>query len=234
VSEDKPRDGLWAWIKKHPSIAIGAGLMLASSGLDGAYMTLLMPQHVLIARWTVSFAWLGLVLNFAADGTDLYLSYRIGRLMNTRDTVKQWGAVILLALGLLVAAGYSWYFSYLQLRRVLPAFEVGEVGDVDRTARIIAGFIPALIVILGLEDGLSHFSSKRFLETGEEQPAISELKPDKSEPEPLRCPICGATSGISGKPFLTKEAVSGHMSAHKHSDNGHEPASERVEVEEAQ
>jgi hypothetical protein len=205
--------------------------MLASSGLDGAYMTLLMPQHVLIARWTVSFAWLGLVLNFAADGTDLYLSYRIGRLMNTRDTVKQWGAVILLALGLLVAAGYSWYFSYLQLRRVLPAF---EVGDVDRTARIIAGFIPALIVILGLEDGLSHFSSKRFLETGEEQAAISEPKPDKSEPEPLRCPICGATSGISGRPFLTKEAVSGHMRAHSHSGNGSKPQPERVEAKEAQ
>lgn len=226
MSETRPRVSLWSWICKHPSIAIGACLMVASSGLDGAYMTLLMPQRVIIARWTVSFAWLGLVLNLAADGTDLYLSYRIGKLMNTRDAIKQWGAIVLLALGLLVAAGYSWFFSYLQLRRVLPAF---EVDNVDRTAKIIAGFIPALIVILGLEDGLSHFSSKRFLEQSAPEPAKREPKP---QPKPLACPICGATSGKSGKPFLTKDAISGHMSVHKHGDNGNTPQPERVEARE--
>lgn len=194
--------------------------MLASSGLDGAYMTLLMPQEVLIARWTVSFAWLGLILNLAADGTDLYLSYRIGRLMNTKDAVKQWGAVVLLVLGLIVAAGYSWYFSYLQLRRVLPTF---EVGNVDRTARIIAGFIPALIVILGLEDGLSHFSSKRFLEQDEPQPA-------KAEPKPLVCKVCGATHSKAGAPFLSENQLRGHMRAH--SGNGHHPQPVRVEARE--
>jgi hypothetical protein len=201
----------WSWCKRHQSVIIGGFLMAASSGLDGVYMTLWMPPAV----W-----WLGLVLNTGADFADLYLGDRMGRLMRSTDGSKRWGGLLALGLGQLIAIGYSWYFGYLQLRRVLPAIEGSAANGI---ALVAAGFIPLMLAVLGIEDGLQHFSSKRFFAESEPTPAVR-------KPKPLACPVCGITAGKNGKPFIVQEQVNAHQRAHAGS-NGHEPQVEPAQAE---
>lgn len=203
---------LHSWLKRNTSTLIGAGLMLASSGLDGVYMSLWMPSR---------FPVLGFVLNTMADVCDLYLGQRAGRLIRSKDPLKRWGALAVFG-GQLIAVAYSWFFSYRQLLRVLPAIEPANTESIAFWA---AGFIPLLLAVLGIEEGLSSVNSKVFIAESDEQ-AMAE--PLLSEPLALACSICGATEGKGGRPFLNQAALSGHMSAHKRSGNGHEQV-ERVQ-----
>jgi hypothetical protein len=184
------------WFKRHQSDLIAGGLMLASSGLDGLYMALWMPP---------GWGWLGLVLNTMADVTDLYLGKRVGTFLRSSDGIKRWGALAIFG-GQLVAIAYSWFFSYRQLLRVLPAIEPEHYEQIALWA---AGFIPLLLAILGIESGLSSFSSKRFF-------AESEMETAKiaSVPAMLRCEHtgCGFEAG-------TQQALNAHQRVH--SGNGH-------------
>lgn len=203
----------WNWVKRYSSELIGAGLMLASSGLDGVYMALWMPARV---------PWLGFVLNTMADITDLYLGHRVGRLIRSKDATKRLGAIALFA-GELVAVAYSWFFSWRQLLRILPAIEPEHYSWV---APLAAGFIPLLLAFLGIESGLTSLNSKTFI--AEERSSIAP-QPAIIEPPALACSVCGATHGKSGKPFLTRAAVSGHMSEHSTNGNGHKRLEEAKE-----
>jgi hypothetical protein len=199
---------MMTWFKDRKinwSVAIGIGLMLSSSGLDGMYLTLWMP---------VKYWYLGLILNTAADIADLYLGHRIGKLIRSKDPIKRWGAV---ALGVfqVIAIAYSWFFGYRQLLRVLPTIE--PVG----TARIAfwaAGFIPIMLGGLGLESGLTAVTIKAF--------AAQEPAPAAKVPAPVRleCPECGVSASKAGRPFLLKEQVHAHLAHCPARGNGHEPA----------
>jgi hypothetical protein len=201
---------LRAWINGHSSLLIGAGLMLSSSGLDGVYMM----------AWTPDVPVLGLVLNAMADAADLYLGDRMGRLMRSTDGTKRWGGLLALGFGQVIAVAYSWFFSWRQLVRVLPAIEPEHYLWI---APIAAGIIPLLLAILGIENGLTSFSSKRFFAESEPTPAVR-------KPKPLACPVCGITAGKNGKPFIVQEQVNAHQRAHAGS-NGHEPQVEPAQAE---
>jgi len=120
---------------------IGLGLMLASSGIDGAYMSQWMPP---------GWEWLGLVLNTMADIGGMVLMYWFGRLRQDRSKAKRQLAYALLA-SEIVSVVYSWGFSYLQLRRVLVAVE-GDEAEV--VAFFAAGFIPLLLAFVGYAQAL--------------------------------------------------------------------------------
>jgi hypothetical protein len=212
VNATERLDPIVKWCRSHTSIIIGAGLMLASSGLDGRYMSLWMPDAPA----------LGFILNTAADATGLYLGQQLARFMRSSDGIKRVVGLIVLALGQAVAVWYSWYFGYLQLRRVMPAFEPVEFDEIARTA---AWFIPITLAVLGFSDGLGAFSSKRFGLTQETEPVP---EPVQAEPVPLACPDCGATHGKSGLPFLTVDAVSGHRGHCPNKGNGHKLERERI------
>ena len=136
----------WAALLSASLWLVALGLMLASSGLDGAYL----------ARWMTDLpgiggaALLGYVLNTTADVAGLVLTYWYGRLQLDQSATKRKRSAILLVAEL-IATGYSGFFSWRQLRLVLPAVE----GDAARwVAPVSAGFIPLLLAFIGYAQAL--------------------------------------------------------------------------------
>jgi hypothetical protein len=132
---------MMTWILTNSLWLVGLGLMLASSGIDGAYM----------ARWMpAGFAWLGYVLNTTADVSGMVLTYFFGRFQQDRAKGKRRLALFLLPADL-VAALFSWFFSWRQLLIVLPTVEPLAYQWV---APIAAAFIPALLIFIGYAESL--------------------------------------------------------------------------------
>lgn len=202
-------DRFRGWLKRNSLWVVGFGLMLASSGLDGVYMMLWMPTGAGV---------LGLILNTVADIANMKLGTEFGKLQRSRVKERRKLSILLL-MGEFVAIAYSWFFSWRQMRRVLPAIEPDDWVWVSWVA---AGFIPVTLFFLGIAQSLQVAS--RDLLQGEEE------KPAKAEPEPLVCPVCGATHGLNGQPFLVQAQLKGHMRAHAGSGNGSEPQPERVKA----
>lgn len=131
--------GKWCWDNALWFASIG--LMLASSGLDGAYMARLM-------EWE----WLGYVLNTVADLAGMLLIYWFGRFRQHPKGSKKYK----LALGLLpaeiVAVAYSWLFSWRQLLIVMPPVEGRDTWWMSRLA---AGFVPLLLAFIGYAQSIA-------------------------------------------------------------------------------
>lgn len=116
------------------------GLMIASSGLDGAYLAKLMPT---------GFAWLGLLLNTMTDLTSELGMYWYGRLQMDRSSTKQKRARWLLV-GQIVLVGYAWLFSWRQLVPIIAKVDPGAWW----MAPIGAAFIPSALIVVGYTQAL--------------------------------------------------------------------------------
>lgn len=173
-----------------------AGLMLASSGLDGAYLAKLMP---------LGFGWLGLVLNTVSDVTSELIMYWYGRLQMGSKTKRRLARWLLAPQVLLV--GYAWLFGWRQL---LPIMRELESADYSWLSMVAAGFVPVGILAVGFTQAILAGKIEK-----EQEP--SEVR---SKPEPLAsfvCEICGAK-------FPSQNALNGHMRAHSDRSNGRQPA----------
>jgi len=144
------------------------GLMVASSGLDGAYLARLMP-----AGW----AWLGLLLNTMADITSELGMYWYGRLQMDRSKRKQANSRWVLV-GQVVLVGYAWLFGWRQL--------VPKVAEIDPgapwMAPIGAAFIPAALIVVGYIQSL--LAGRIEAERVSAEPAATGADTAQSEPEP--------------------------------------------------
>lgn len=112
------------------------GLMLTSSGLDGAYLMKLMPQ---------GWAFLGLILNLVLDVSSEIIMYWFGRLRQDAKKVKRvmsWW--LLLPQAMLV--GYAWLLTW---RQILPTMRILEPTDYRWLAPLLAGIVPTAIVAIG-------------------------------------------------------------------------------------
>ena len=131
---------LWQSFLKISLWVASIGLMVASSGMDGAYLAKLMPD-----RWT----WLGLVLNTVADVTSELGMYWYGRLQMDASSTKRKRAKWILV-GQVVLVGYAWLFGWRQL--------VPIIAKVDPTAPwmawVGAAFIPAALIVVGYTQSL--------------------------------------------------------------------------------
>ena len=119
---------------------MSAGLMLASSGWDGAFLAKLMP-----------FAWMGYLLNTVADFAGLVIIYWYGRLRQCPKSSKKHKLAIGLLPAELLALCYSWCFSWLQLRVVMIPVE-GK--DTVWIAPIVAAYIPMQLFFIGVAQAL--------------------------------------------------------------------------------
>jgi hypothetical protein len=130
-----------SWLHENALWLVGLGLMLASSGIDGAYMARLMS-------WPL----LGYVLNTTADVAGMTLTYYYGRLLrdNARTSNKHKQARYLIV-SEVVAVGYSWFFSWRQLRIVIQPIEPVEY---EWIAVVSAAFIPLLLAFIGWAQSL--------------------------------------------------------------------------------
>ena len=134
VVESGLRGSLWL---------VSAGLCLASSGLDGAYLTRLMPP---------SLFWLGYVLNTMADVASEIMMYWFGRLRLLPKASKHNRLALLVLPAEALLVGYAWFFSWRQLLLVLPRVESADA--VRWVAPIAAGFIPLALLAVGYTQAL--------------------------------------------------------------------------------
>ena len=194
------------WFYDHNLVLMGAGLLLASSALDGIYMgNAMMP---------VGYAGFGLLLNLVSDVCTLGLSYWYRRLRIDRSSVKRKGAWVLL-LTEIAAAGYSWLFSWRQLLQVMPRV---EGADAIWLAPLAAGFVPMLLFAIGYAEAsrvgrmqTARSSKTESLSTSTQvaEPAqIAETIIAPSEHgdngNKYTCPYCS-------KGFGSKQAVGAHL-----------------------
>ena len=134
---------MFRWIRKNSLVIVGLGLMLASSGLDGAYMS----------KWMSSQLWfLGYVLNTVSDITGFVLTYWYGVFQQSKDETKRQMSKMLLV-GEVVGIVYSWAFSWRQLRFVMPMIETNPISgsqwEVEIVSFVAAGFIPLTLALVG-------------------------------------------------------------------------------------
>jgi hypothetical protein len=124
----------------------------------------------------IGWAWLGLVLNTMSDVSGMVLIYWYGRLQQDRSSRKRRLSNVLLAAEV-VAVLYSWFFSWRQLRAVLPQHEPQDWAWVSIIA---AGFIPLLLAFVGYAESLlaGRLADRKL----PEQPAATALAP--AEPVP--------------------------------------------------
>ena len=191
-----------AWLLDNSLWLVAAGLCLASSGIDGAYMTKWMPPTA---------SWLGYVLNTVSDVAGMTLMYWYGRLLQTRRNESGGKRKLELSRVLLgaevVAVGYSWLFSWRQLLIVMPQVEAEATRWV---APLAAGFIPLLLAFAGYAQSLraGRIEEKEGTEeTTHSATAIVERAPAlalSDNGSEHRCLYCDAH-------FQSAQAVSAHL-----------------------
>ncbi len=174
------------WLLKNSLWLIGLGLMLASSGIDGAYLTRIMPE---------GFFWLGLVLNTTADVSGMVLTYYYGLLRRTaqKGSRKYKMANVLLSAEAF-AVLYSWFFSWRQLRIVMQPIE-GE--DTAWIALVSAAFVPGLLAFIGFTESLLAEN-----ETSESAPKVARNPMQVAQPEAKLAPQETKVAEVSPKVAL--------------------------------
>jgi len=148
------------WMINNSLWLAALGLMLASSGIDGAYMSTMMDPRL----W-----FLGYVLNTVSDISGMVLMYWFGRLRQERRGSTRYRLALVLLPAEIIAILYSWFFSWLQLRTVL---QPREGADSLWIAPIAAGFIPLLLAFIGWGQALRE---------GRFEKASTERKPVNSQ-----------------------------------------------------
>jgi len=191
----------WARMMQSSLWLVSIGLMLASSGIDGAYLSRLMPVEPIDLRW------MGYVLNTMSDVGSEVLMYWFGRLRLFPKNSKRYRMAVILLPAELLTIAYSWFFSWRQLLLIMPAVEPQAAQWV---APIAAGFIPLLLSAIGYAQALLAGRIEKE-HTEQEQPqaeqeaaqtvAISEKSNGHKK---HTCPHCERT-------FATKQAVSAHL-----------------------
>lgn len=149
---------------------VGLGLMLASSGIDGAYMSRIMPE---------GWGWLGLVLNTTADISGMVIMYFYGyiRRENAKNT-KKWKLARWLLFAEVFSVAYAWFFGWRQLKIVMLPIE----GDATFwIAPIAASFIPMTLGFVGFAQSLLVDESQ-----DEPQPKATKTQPTKPKMQPAK------------------------------------------------
>ena len=202
----------WARMMQSSLWLVSIGLMLASSGIDGAYLSRLMPVEPIDLRW------MGYVLNTMSDVGSEVLMYWFGRLRLFPKNSKRYRMAVILLPAELLTIAYSWFFSWRQLLLIMPAVEPEAAQWV---APIAAGFIPLLLSAIGYAQALLAGRIEKEHKAEEETQEQPQAKQEAAQVvaqsawsnghKKHTCPYCGATASSSGKPFETKQAVSAHL-----------------------
>jgi len=195
------------WAKEQSLWIVSAGLMLASSGLDGVYMSAWMPD---------GWGWLGLALNTMSDVAGMVLMYWFGRLRLSPRGSKRYKLAAVLLPAEVVAIAYSWLFSWRQLRAVLPSVEPEDWRWVSWLA---AGFIPLMLAFIGYAQSLL---------AGKLDEAPVERKQSAPEPARARFVCDGADCNRS---FATQNALNAHRGKMHKRNNGQVPHEEPEPVQ---
>ena len=203
----------WTWLQRNCLWLVAIGVMIASSGIDGAYMEKL-------NEWQ----WFGYILNTVSDIASPAIMYWYGRLQLDKSTAKRNRSKNLLRSEWLFI-GYSWLFSWRQLRPAIRIAEsstvVGSFGapvwletvELELLAFVFAGFAPLLLAVIGYVIALLHGRIEDAPPKSKDKPAIAETKLAFT----CRYPGCRRSFG-------SQAALNGHQSKHKNGRKESVPA----------
>ena len=190
------------WVRRNSLWLVGLGLMLASSGLDGVY----------ISKWMSGAPFLGFVLNTMSDVANLTLMYWYGRFRQSPKGSKRYRLAAAMLPSEIIAALYSWLFSWRQLRAVLPAVEPEHWRWV---APVAAGFIPLLLAFVGYAQSLL---AGKF----DDEPTRASEKPAVEQEVRYVCALCSRSFG-------SQQALNAHRRAHNgNRSNGQRESSQII------
>jgi len=170
----------WNWCLGKSLWIMSIGLMLASSGIDGAYMSQWMPRQAY---------WLGYILNTTSDVASEVLMYWFARLRQERKGSKRWRMALWILPAVALIVLYSWFFSWRQLRVVMASF---EGPSTEWVSIVSAGFVPLVLVATGyaqaIKDGRfeEREESKEGPQETQETPEETVETPVKSEETPVK------------------------------------------------
>jgi len=189
------------WILTNSLWLVSAGLMLSSSGIDGAYMAKIVP-------WPI----VGYVLNTVSDIGSEVLMYWFGRLRQYPKNTKRYkmAAGVLFAESILT--GYAWLFGWRQLLPIITALEDAQTAA--WLAPVLAAFTPISLVAIGYTQALlaGRIEKEQGDSTAEqEQPQVEQVEA-QSESKSAKgnghsahqCPWCE-------RGFASQQAVSAHL-----------------------
>ena len=187
-------EGRGTWILRNSLWLVSAGLMLSSSGIDGAYMAKIVP-------WPV----VGYVLNTVSDIGSEILMYWFGRIRQFPKNTKRYKMAGGLLFAEAILTGYAWLFGWRQLLPIITALEDAQTAA--WLAPVLAAFTPISLVAVGYTQALlaGRIEREQGDSTAEQVPALIESKSAKGNGHSAhQCPWCE-------RGFATQQAVSAHL-----------------------
>jgi amino acid transporter len=173
---------LWIAFLANSLWVASIGIMLASSGIDGAYLAKIMNPF-----------WLGYVLNTVSDVASEILMYWYGRLTQDYSSTKRRRAKWLLVVEVILA-GFAWLFGWRQL---LPIIETHDGAQAAKwLAPLMAAFTPVALIGIGYAQSLLAGRIEKETETQD--------KPQPAAKAANACDYCGAE-------FAKPQGVSAHL-----------------------
>ena len=194
-------EGRGTWILRNSLWLVSAGLMLSSSGIDGAYMAKIVP-------WPV----VGYVLNTVSDIGSEILMYWFGRIRQFPKNTKRYKMAGGLLFAEAILTGYAWLFGWRQLLPIITALENAQTAA--WLAPVLAAFTPISLVAVGYTQALLAGRIEREQGGGtaaQEQPQAEQAEAQSGSKSAgsnghsaHQCPWCE-------RGFATQQAVSAHL-----------------------
>lgn len=184
---------LWLSFLRNSLWIASIGIMLASSGIDGAYLAKIMRPY-----------WLGYVLNTVSDVASEILMYWYGRLTMDRSSTKRGRARWLLVVEVILAA-FAWLFGWRQLLPIVAAQEGAQAAR--WLAPVMAAFTPVALIGIGYAQALLAGRIEKEKEARDEtQPTTqpAQAAAHKGNGRAHICPHCE-------KSFAKPQGVSAHL-----------------------
>jgi hypothetical protein len=191
-----------------------AGALMAADGVP-------VPVGWIIA-WR--YAALGLSLGMAA-AEGFAISFVFNAWRNQHDKRSRW--LLFLAILMLVDFGVI-------LAPYIVANVSGEtLGNVLGTGPLLWVWSGAIAASTGLVVGSVGYAQKEPAKARQRSKSSKRDSKEETSLTSYACDICGATTGKSGEPFGSWQAVAGHKRWEHSSDNGQEPMPEPEEIDTA-
>lgn len=169
------------WLINNSLWIAGFGLMIASSGIDGAYM-------IKFNAWKEIG---GYALNTTSDIVGMILMYWFGVFRQSQNETKRKMAFGLIPAEL-VAVIWSWLFSWRQMRPLLKIIETDPIwgaNEIEWLAFVFAGFVPLLLAFIGYAQSLQIGTEQSEMSTSRHADIQNQLDVLQAKVEYLQWPI---------------------------------------------
>jgi len=199
---------LWEGFLRSSLWWVSIGLMLASSGIDGAYMAKLMPTPLL-----------GYVLNTTSDIGSEILMFWFGRLRQSPKNTKRYKMSGILLIAEAILTGFAWLFGWRQLLPIITTLEDAQTAR--WLAPVLAAFTPVSLVAVGYAQALLAGKIEKMHSDSTTTHTDAQAKQEQKQESQAATHDAKESAGSNGhkkhtcphceREFGSKQAVSAHL-----------------------